>query len=51
MYINVQGFALERTESRSLSFTEEMAHWRIPLSEVNIVCDVIASSGVLLQFL
>lgn len=44
VYINVQGFALERTESRSLSFTEEMAHWRIPLSEVNIVCDVIASS-------
>ncbi|XP_068123903.1 von Willebrand factor A domain-containing protein 8 [Hyperolius riggenbachi] len=43
VYINVQAFALERSESRSLSFTEEMSHWRIPLSEVNIACDVMAS--------
>ncbi|KAM9319394.1 von Willebrand factor A domain-containing protein 8 [Gastrophryne carolinensis] len=43
-YINVQGFELERFESRSLSFTEEMAHWHIPLNDVNIVCDIVSSS-------
>ncbi|KAM3934338.1 von Willebrand factor A domain-containing protein 8 [Leptodactylus fuscus] len=44
VYINVQGYSLERYESRSLSFTEEMAHWSIPINEVNIVCDVTVSS-------
>ncbi|XP_075055872.1 von Willebrand factor A domain-containing protein 8 isoform X1 [Mixophyes fleayi] len=44
VYLNVQGYPLERYESRSLSFTEEMSHWRIPFSEVNIVCDVVVSS-------
>ncbi|XP_075708404.1 von Willebrand factor A domain-containing protein 8 isoform X2 [Rhinoderma darwinii] len=44
LYLNVQSYPLERHESRSLSFTEEMAHWSIPINEVNIVCDVIVSS-------
>ncbi|KAG9492060.1 hypothetical protein GDO78_000536 [Eleutherodactylus coqui] len=44
VYINVQGYSFERYESRSLSFTEEMAHWSLPINEVNIVCDVNVSS-------
>ncbi|XP_038658700.1 von Willebrand factor A domain-containing protein 8 [Scyliorhinus canicula] len=45
MYLKVQGYPLERHESRGLSFTEQQAHWRIPLSEVNIVCDVATAPG------
>nr|XP_034959302.1 von Willebrand factor A domain-containing protein 8 isoform X1 [Zootoca vivipara] len=40
MYLNVQAFPLERHEARSLSFTEELAFWSLPLNEVNLVCDV-----------
>uniref|UniRef100_A0A674JFP2 von Willebrand factor A domain-containing protein 8 n=1 Tax=Terrapene triunguis TaxID=2587831 RepID=A0A674JFP2_9SAUR len=40
VYLNVQGFPLERHEARSLSFTEELAFWTLPLNEVNLVCDV-----------
>ncbi|XP_034614310.1 von Willebrand factor A domain-containing protein 8 [Trachemys scripta elegans] len=40
IYLNVQGFPLERHEARSLSFTEELAFWTLPLNEVNLVCDV-----------
>uniref|UniRef100_A0A8C3CWA0 von Willebrand factor A domain-containing protein 8 n=1 Tax=Cairina moschata TaxID=8855 RepID=A0A8C3CWA0_CAIMO len=40
IYLNIQGFPLERHESRSLNFTEELAFWRLPLGEVNFVCDV-----------
>ncbi|KAG8452289.1 hypothetical protein GDO86_004191 [Hymenochirus boettgeri] len=39
VYINIQGHPLERHESRSLSFTEEVAHWKLPINEVNIMCD------------
>ncbi|XP_067848605.1 von Willebrand factor A domain-containing protein 8 [Heptranchias perlo] len=45
MYLKVQGYPLERHESRGLIFTEEQAHWRIPLNEVNIVCDVATAKG------
>ncbi|XP_053311448.1 von Willebrand factor A domain-containing protein 8 [Spea bombifrons] len=45
VYLNIQEYSLERHESRSLSFTEEMAHWRLPLNEVDIVCDATVSSG------
>uniref|UniRef100_A0A8C0G130 ATPase dynein-related AAA domain-containing protein n=1 Tax=Chelonoidis abingdonii TaxID=106734 RepID=A0A8C0G130_CHEAB len=40
VYLNVQGFPLERHEARSLSFTEELAFWTLPLNEVNLVSDV-----------
>ncbi|XP_074844543.1 von Willebrand factor A domain-containing protein 8 isoform X3 [Carettochelys insculpta] len=40
VYLNVQEFPLERHEARSLSFTEELAFWTLPLHEVNLVCDV-----------
>ncbi|XP_061485897.1 von Willebrand factor A domain-containing protein 8 isoform X2 [Rhineura floridana] len=40
MYLNVQAFPLERHEARSLSFTEELAFWSLPLNEVNLVCDI-----------
>uniref|UniRef100_A0A8C6JZL1 von Willebrand factor A domain-containing protein 8 n=1 Tax=Melopsittacus undulatus TaxID=13146 RepID=A0A8C6JZL1_MELUD len=40
VYLNIQGFPLERHEARSLSFTEELAFWTLPLEEVNFVCDV-----------
>uniref|UniRef100_A0A8B9E5A7 von Willebrand factor A domain-containing protein 8 n=1 Tax=Anser cygnoides TaxID=8845 RepID=A0A8B9E5A7_ANSCY len=40
IYLNIQGFPVERHESRSLNFTEEFAFWTLPLDEVNFVCDV-----------
>ncbi|KAM6096548.1 von Willebrand factor A domain-containing protein 8 [Chlamydotis macqueenii] len=40
VYLNIQGFPLERHEARSLSFTEELAFWTLPLGEVNLICDV-----------
>ncbi|XP_064030622.1 von Willebrand factor A domain-containing protein 8 isoform X3 [Pogoniulus pusillus] len=40
VFLNIQGFPLERHEARSLSFTEELAFWTLPLDEVNIICDV-----------
>ncbi|XP_075447188.1 von Willebrand factor A domain-containing protein 8 isoform X2 [Ascaphus truei] len=44
IYLNVQGYPLERHEARSLNFTEEIAHWKLPINEVNIVCDVTVAS-------
>lgn len=29
-----------------MSFTEEQAHWQIPMNEVNIVCDVTTANGI-----
>jgi len=46
VYLNIQGFPLERHEARSLSFTEELAFWTLPLGEVNLVCDVTVTKGV-----
>uniref|UniRef100_A0ABM5FZN6 von Willebrand factor A domain-containing protein 8 n=1 Tax=Pogona vitticeps TaxID=103695 RepID=A0ABM5FZN6_9SAUR len=40
IYLNVQEFLLDRHEARSLSFTEEVACWSLPLNEVNLVCDI-----------
>lgn len=36
---------MERHESRSLNFTEELAFWTLPLDEVNFVCDVTVTKG------
>uniref|UniRef100_A0A2K5YGP3 von Willebrand factor A domain containing 8 n=1 Tax=Mandrillus leucophaeus TaxID=9568 RepID=A0A2K5YGP3_MANLE len=41
--INIQEYPIERHEERSLNFTEECASWRIPLNEVNIICDIATS--------
>lgn len=45
MYLNIQGFPLERHEARSISFTEELAFWTLPLDEINLVCDVTVTKG------
>lgn len=45
MYLNIQGFPLERREARSISFTEELAFWTLPLDEINLVCDVTVTKG------
>ncbi|XP_016086578.1 von Willebrand factor A domain-containing protein 8 [Sinocyclocheilus grahami] len=44
VFLRVQSYPSERHESRSMSFTEEQAHWQIPMNEVNIVCDVITAN-------
>ncbi|KAM4700318.1 von Willebrand factor A domain-containing protein 8 [Discoglossus pictus] len=44
VFLNIQGYKLERHEARSLSFTEEIARWSLPINEVNIVCDVSVAS-------
>ncbi|XP_058526672.1 von Willebrand factor A domain-containing protein 8 [Ochotona princeps] len=41
--VNIQEFPLERQEARSLNFTEECVSWRLPLEEVNIICDIATS--------
>ncbi|KAJ3581032.1 hypothetical protein NHX12_017136, partial [Muraenolepis orangiensis] len=40
VYLRVQGYPCDRQESRALSFSEEKAHWHLPMNEVNIICDV-----------
>ncbi|XP_066093875.1 von Willebrand factor A domain-containing protein 8 isoform X2 [Saccopteryx bilineata] len=41
--INIQEYPIERHEGRSQTFTEECASWRLPLDEVNIICDIATS--------
>lgn len=47
VFLRVQPYDIERHESRAVSFTEEHAHWQIPMNEVNIVCDVITAKDVI----
>lgn len=46
-FLRVQGYPCSRQESRALSFTEEKAHWQLPMNEVNIICDVTSKDDVL----
>ncbi|KAM6934858.1 von Willebrand factor A domain-containing protein 8 [Xenentodon cancila] len=46
-FLRVQSYPCSRQESRALSFTEEKAHWQIPMNEVNIICDVISTDDTL----
>ncbi|XP_015258026.1 PREDICTED: von Willebrand factor A domain-containing protein 8 [Cyprinodon variegatus] len=46
-FLRVQSYPCHRQESRALSFTEEKAHWQIPMNEVNIICDAISSDDTL----
>uniref|UniRef100_A0A7N8XB65 von Willebrand factor A domain-containing protein 8 n=1 Tax=Mastacembelus armatus TaxID=205130 RepID=A0A7N8XB65_9TELE len=39
VFLRVQGYPCNRQESRALSFSEEKAHWQLPMNEVNIICD------------
>ncbi|KAM8786530.1 von Willebrand factor A domain-containing protein 8 [Rhynchonycteris naso] len=41
--INIQEYPIERHEGRSQTFTEECASWRLPLDEINIICDIATS--------
>lgn len=47
VFLRVQGYPCNRQESRALSFTEEKAHWQLPMNEVNIICDVTSKDDVL----
>ncbi|XP_049904645.1 von Willebrand factor A domain-containing protein 8 [Epinephelus moara] len=47
VFLRVQGHPCNRQESRALSFSEEKAHWQIPMNEVNIICDVTTKDDVL----
>ncbi|KAF4086969.1 hypothetical protein AMELA_G00090070 [Ameiurus melas] len=47
VFLRVQGYPLERHEARAMSFTEEYAHWQLPMNEVNIVCDVTTDNDVI----
>uniref|UniRef100_A0A8D0WJY1 von Willebrand factor A domain-containing protein 8 n=1 Tax=Sus scrofa TaxID=9823 RepID=A0A8D0WJY1_PIG len=38
--INIQEYPIDRHEERSQTFTEECASWRLPLDEINLICDV-----------
>uniref|UniRef100_A0A3B4G0W2 von Willebrand factor A domain-containing protein 8 n=1 Tax=Pundamilia nyererei TaxID=303518 RepID=A0A3B4G0W2_9CICH len=44
VFLRVQKYPCNRQESRALSFTEEKAHWQIPMNEVNIICDIYFSN-------
>ncbi|XP_034521129.1 von Willebrand factor A domain-containing protein 8 isoform X2 [Ailuropoda melanoleuca] len=41
--INIQEYPVERYEERSQTFTEECASWKLPLDEVNLICDIATS--------
>ncbi|KAB5577077.1 hypothetical protein PHYPO_G00205820 [Pangasianodon hypophthalmus] len=47
VFLRVQGYPLERHEARAMSFTEEYAHWQLPMNEVNIVCDVTTDNDLI----
>uniref|UniRef100_UPI0037E9A655 von Willebrand factor A domain-containing protein 8 n=1 Tax=Semicossyphus pulcher TaxID=241346 RepID=UPI0037E9A655 len=47
VFLRVQSHPCNRQESRALSFSEEKAHWQIPMNEVNIICDVTTKDDVL----
>uniref|UniRef100_A0A8D3C1B3 von Willebrand factor A domain-containing protein 8 n=1 Tax=Scophthalmus maximus TaxID=52904 RepID=A0A8D3C1B3_SCOMX len=47
VFLRVQRFPCDRQESRALSFSEEKAHWQIPMNEVNIICDVATKDDML----
>ncbi|XP_068185310.1 von Willebrand factor A domain-containing protein 8 [Antennarius striatus] len=42
VFLRVQSYPGNRQESRVMSFSEEKAHWQIPINDVNIICDVTA---------
>nr|XP_025730607.1 von Willebrand factor A domain-containing protein 8 isoform X2 [Callorhinus ursinus] len=41
--INIQEYPIERYEERSQTFTEECASWKLPLDEINLICDIATS--------
>lgn len=45
VFLRVQSYPCSRQESRALSFSEEKTHWQLPMSDVNIVCDVATKDG------
>ncbi|XP_060909628.1 von Willebrand factor A domain-containing protein 8 [Labrus mixtus] len=47
VFLRVQSYPCNRQESRALSFSEEKAHWQIPMNEVNIICDVTTKDDVM----
>ncbi|XP_028992985.1 von Willebrand factor A domain-containing protein 8 isoform X2 [Betta splendens] len=47
VFLRVQSYPCSRQESRALSFSEEKAHWQIPMNEVNIICDVTTKDDLL----
>ncbi|XP_004759341.1 von Willebrand factor A domain-containing protein 8 isoform X1 [Mustela putorius furo] len=42
-FINIQEYPIERYEERAQTFTEECASWKLPLDEINLVCDIATS--------
>ncbi|XP_047456688.1 von Willebrand factor A domain-containing protein 8 [Mugil cephalus] len=47
VFLRVQSYPCNRQESRALSFSEEKAHWQLPMNEVNIICDVTTKDDAL----
>uniref|UniRef100_A0A287D016 von Willebrand factor A domain-containing protein 8 n=1 Tax=Ictidomys tridecemlineatus TaxID=43179 RepID=A0A287D016_ICTTR len=43
VFMNIQKYPIERHEKRSLNFTEECVSWRLPLDEINLICDIATS--------
>uniref|UniRef100_A0A667G105 von Willebrand factor A domain-containing protein 8 n=1 Tax=Lynx canadensis TaxID=61383 RepID=A0A667G105_LYNCA len=41
--INIQEYPIERYEERSQTFTEECASCKLPLDEINLICDIATS--------
>ncbi|EPY87255.1 hypothetical protein CB1_000258022 [Camelus ferus] len=41
--INIQEYPIERHEERSQTFTEECASWKLPLDDINLICDIATS--------
>ncbi|XP_068924755.1 von Willebrand factor A domain-containing protein 8 isoform X2 [Petaurus breviceps papuanus] len=40
VHLSFQEYPMERNEGRTLTFTEECASWKLPVEEVNFVCDI-----------
>lgn len=46
VFLRVQSYPCHRQESRALTFSEEKAHWQVPINESNIICDVNTKDGI-----
>ena len=43
--MGVHSYPLERTEARSLLFTEQEAFWNVPMHETSLVVEVAVTKG------
>ena len=49
MTLRVETFTQDKTDARSVSFSEQEAYWTLPLHETSVVTDVAVTKGTLVM--